>query len=146
MNDYLPNQCCPETRLLCGGQPDEQQLAAFAAEHSGGCVINLRPAAETPDWDESAVARKLGLDYVHIPVAGPQDLTRANVQTFATAVQSHGDSALLIHCASGQRVAALLALKAAWVDGCSTDQALAAGKAAGLDRMMPMVQAQLASG
>jgi hypothetical protein len=31
MHAYLPNQRCPEPCLFCGGQPDEAQLADFAA-------------------------------------------------------------------------------------------------------------------
>jgi uncharacterized protein (TIGR01244 family) len=144
MNDFVPNQCCPEARLLCGGQPSEEQLAAFAQEHPDGCVINLRPDAETGGWDEAGIVRRLGLVYVHVPVAGPQDLTRTNAEAFANALKAHCARPLLIHCASGQRVGALLALKAAWVDGCDTARALAAGRAAGLDRLEPQVQAQLA--
>jgi Uncharacterized protein conserved in bacteria len=143
MSDYLPNQCCPQARLLCGGQPSEAQLAEFAATHPHGCVINLRPTAETAGWDEGAVARKLGLAYVHIPVAGPQDLTPANAKALASALDTHADAALLIHCASGQRVAALLALKSAWIDGQNAQQAMAAGKSAGLSALGPHVEARL---
>lgn len=143
MSSYLPNQCCPAARLLCGGQPSEAQLADFAAANPHGCVVNLRPAAETTGWDEGAIARRLGLAYVHIPVAGPQDLTPANAKALASALDAHADAALLIHCASGQRVAALLALKAAWVDGQSARQAMATGKSAGLSALQPYVKARL---
>jgi len=143
MRAYLPNQRCPETHLFCGGQPDEAQLADFAAAHPGGCVINLRPAAETGGWDEAAAAKRLGLAYVNIPVAGPQDLTRATAEAFAAVVEAHGNAATLIHCASGQRVAALLALKAAWVDGCCIEEGLAAGRSAGLTSLEPHVHALL---
>ena len=143
MRTYLPNQRCPEPRLFCGGQPDAAQLADFAAAYPGGCVINLRPATETAGWDEAAAAERLGLAYVNIPVAGPQDLTRATAEAFAAAVEAHGDAATLIHCASGQRVAALLALKAAWVHGGCIEEGLAAGRSAGLSAMEPHVRALL---
>ncbi|MBA2077395.1 MAG: hypothetical protein BGP10_06025 [Rhodanobacter sp. 68-29] len=139
MNAYLPHQCCPENRLFCGGQPDEAQLADFAAAHPGGCVINLRPASETGDWDEAAVAKRLGLAYASVPVAGPQDLTQANAAAFARALEAHRGSPMLIHCATGQRVGALLALKAAWVDGCGTADALVAGRSGGLTALEPQV-------
>ena len=73
---FVPNQCRPENRLFCGGQPTAQQLADFARE-GGGCVVNLRPEAEMGGWDEGAAVRGLGMHYVHIPVAGPEDLSRA---------------------------------------------------------------------
>ncbi|HEX8778125.1 MAG TPA: sulfur transferase domain-containing protein [Rhodanobacter sp.] len=145
MTDYLPNQRCPETRLFCGGQPDETQLAEFATANPGGCVINLRPAAETQGWNEAAVARHLGLAYVHIPVAGPQDLTRANAEALAAAVEAHGGAPMLVHCASGQRAAALLALKAGWIDGRHIEDVLATGRSAGLTWLEPHVQAVLSA-
>jgi len=143
MRHYLPYQCCPDGRLLCGGQPSEAQLADFAAANPHGCVINLRPVAETAGWDEGTVVRRLGLAYVHIPVAGPQDLTQTNARALAIALDAHAGVPLLIHCASGQRIAALLALKAVWVDGQSRRQAMATGKSAGLSALEPYVEAQL---
>jgi uncharacterized protein (TIGR01244 family) len=144
MPSYLPNQCCPTETLYCGGQPSPDQLAAFAGVCPDGCVINLRPASETGDGDEASLVRALGLDYVHIPVAGPEDLTPAAAQALATALQRHADGRVLVHCASGQRVAALLALKAAWIDRHDAAQALAMGHAAGLTALEPHVRARLA--
>lgn len=144
MNDfpYVPNQCCPHARLFCGGQPSPGQLAAFAAG-GGRCVVNLRPDAELGGWDEGAAVRALGMDYVHIPVAGPADLDRDAAARLADALQRHGESHVLLHCGSGQRVAALLSLKSAWIDGLSPQQALDAGRKAGLSGMEPAVRARL---
>lgn len=143
MSTYLPNQCCPNESLYCGGQPSPDQLAAFAATCPDGCIVNLRPAAEMGEWSEESLAQSLGLDYVHIPVAGPQDLSPAAVQKLAMALQQHAGKGALVHCASGQRVAALLALKAAWVDGQPADLALATGRAAGLSTLEQHVRARL---
>ncbi|MCE5233584.1 MAG: sulfur transferase domain-containing protein [Mizugakiibacter sp.] len=141
---FAPNQCCPHPGLLCGGQPSAGQLAAFARA-GGRCVINLRPQAELGDWDEDAVVRALGLAYVHIPIDGAAALCREAARRLADALARHGAGPVLVHCGSGNRVGALVALKAAWVDGHAPAQALAAGRQAGLTGLEPAVRALLAS-
>ena len=90
--------------------------------------------------DEAAVVAALGMSYVNIPVAGAGDLTPANVALLAAALDGHGDSQrTLLHCASSNRVGAMLALKAKQVDGKSAAEALAIGRAAGLAGLEPVV-------
>ena len=141
---FVPNQCRPENRLFCGGQPTAQQLAEFARE-GGGCVVNLRPQAEMGGFDEGATVRELGMQYVHIPVAGPEDLSRQAATTLADAMKRFDADHLMVHCASGQRVGALVALKAGWIDGLPVDQAMEVGRKAGLERLEPVVRAQLSA-
>ncbi len=145
MNDFefVPNQCRPGDRLFCGGQPTEQQLADFARD-GGGCVVNLRPQAEMGNFDEGAAVRRLGMQYVGIPVAGAEDLTREAAATLADAMRRHDADHLMVHCASGQRVGALVALKAGWIDGLPMEEAVAEGRKAGLDRLEPAVRMKLA--
>lgn len=147
MNDFefAPNQCRPHPHLFCGGQPSAEQLAEFAAQ-GGGCVVNLRPLAEMGGWDEGAAVTALGMEYVHIPVAGPEDLQREAAETLADAMRRYDEDHLLVHCASGQRVGALVALKAGWIDELPTEQALELGKKAGLQRLEPLVRALLSQG
>ncbi|GAB3030370.1 MULTISPECIES: sulfur transferase domain-containing protein [Oleiagrimonas] len=142
---FAPNQCRPGAGAYCGGQPTDEQIAAFARE-GGECVINLRPLAEQAGWDEAAAVKAHGMTYVHIPVANPDDLTRDAAAKLAQATQQHDVSRMLIHCASGQRVGALVALKAGWIDGQSVDEAIATGREAGLDRLEPVVRAKLQAG
>jgi len=139
---FVPNQCQPEHRLFCGGQPTAEQLADFARE-GGGCVVNLRPEAEMGGWDEGATVRGLGMQYVHIPVASENDLTREAAATLADAMRRFDRDHLMVHCASGQRVGALVALKAGWIDGKTPEQAIEAGRKAGLQRLEPVVRAKL---
>lgn len=125
-----------------GGQPTRAELARL-----GGIgvrsVVNLRPPAEDPGFDEAAEAAALGLDYACLPVAGADDLDDATVARFGAlleAGQARGD--VLIHCASGNRVGALVALHARGT-GATPDEALALGKAAGLAGLEPAVRARL---
>ena len=47
---------------------------------------------------------------------------------------------MLLHCGSGNRVGALLALKAFWLDGGSAEEALEVGLAGGVTRLEPTVR------
>jgi uncharacterized protein (TIGR01244 family) len=126
--------------LYAGGQPDEAQLRALAAQ-GVTTVIDLRGADEARGYTEADVVRQLGLRYVALPVTGAQDITPAK----AAALQQALDTAqgpVLLHCASGNRVGALLALSA-HTRGASDDDALSEGRAAGLGSLEPVVRAQL---
>jgi len=94
-------------------------------------VIDLTPDAETPGFDEAAAVRAAGLRYSNLPLRGAADLTRGNVLAFDALVRDAGRP-LLVHCASGNRVGAMAALRAAWVEGRDAEAALAIGKAWGL--------------
>jgi len=105
-------------------------------------VIDLTPDAETPDFDEAAAARSAGLRYVNLPLRGAVDLTRENVLAF-DALLSQAQRPLLVHCASGNRAGAVAALRAAWVDGHNTEDAVAIGKAWGLKGLEEDVRRKL---
>lgn len=94
-------------------------------------VIDLTPDAETPDFDEAAAVKAAGLRYVNLPLRGAMDLTRENAQAFDTLMRG-AKRPVLVHCASGNRVGAMAALRAAWMEGRSTDEAVEIGKAWGL--------------
>jgi uncharacterized protein (TIGR01244 family) len=141
----IPNACTPGTGLCTGGRPSPAHLA-HAAELGVKVVVNLCPAAESPGFDEAAVVAGLGMNYVNIPVAGAGDLTPANVALLAAALDGHGaDRRTLLHCASGNRVGAMLALKAKQVDGKTAAEALDIGRAAGLTALEPVVAQLLQS-
>ncbi|NII11838.1 sulfur transferase domain-containing protein [Oleiagrimonas sp. C23AA] len=129
-----------EGLVTCAGQPDPATLSIFAA-NGGGCVINLCPDEELPTgWDEQAVVHSLGMDYVQLPVSGSSGLTHWAAHVLAATLARHIRRPVLMHCADGQRAAALLALKSAWVDGADTCQAIEIGRGASLQQMEPAVR------
>lgn len=134
----------PSPALITGGQPSPAQLRA-AAQAGVQHVINLRPASEDAGFDEDAEAVALALNYTRIPVAGAQDLTREKVEALDRALAAAGAAPTLVHCASGNRVGALMALRAAWLKGCSIEQALDIGRAHGLTTMEPQIRAILSA-
>lgn len=107
-------------------------------------VIDLRDDSETPDFDEAAAVRAAGMRYHSLPIRGPQDLTEENVRTLDALLRSAGDSPTLVHCASSNRVGALMALRAASLQGMSNDDAVEIGRAWGLGSLEPAVRERLA--
>lgn len=105
-------------------------------------VIDLTPDAETPDFDEASAVRRTGIEYSNLPLRGASDLTLANVERFDTLLKA-SPRPLLVHCASGNRVGAMAALRAAWMQGQSVDAAIATGRAWGLKGLEDEVRLRL---
>src|SRR3546814_16710026 len=83
--------------------------------------------------------RAAGIGYHNLPIHGADDLTQARVTQFDQLLQDAGDQSTLVPCASSNRVGAMIALRAALVDGRSPDEALAEGRRWGLKRPDPAV-------
>lgn len=105
-------------------------------------VIDLTPDDETPDFNEAKAVRSAGIDYSNLPVRGAADLTRANVIAFDQLMRN-ATRPVLVHCASGNRVGAMAALRAAWVEGKSEEDAITIGKAWGLKALEPQVRERI---
>ena len=123
-------------RLYCMGQPQKMDLLAFK-EAGISRIINLRPDSEWVGWDQAAMAAELQLQYRCIPVASSKDLDREHARELLQAIE--GSEPVLIYCATGNRVGALLALVVAWEMGYAPEQALALGLAAGLTSLEPAI-------
>lgn len=130
--------------MVAGGQPDAMQLRELA-EAGVRHVINLRPVEEQGE-DEAPVVERLGMGYHYLPVAGPQDVSRETVAKLDAVLREIGDEPTLFHCATSNRVGALLALHAAWHAGADTEVALEAGRRGGLTRLEPLVRQLLEGG
>ncbi|MGH8110890.1 MAG: beta-lactamase hydrolase domain-containing protein [Rhodanobacteraceae bacterium] len=127
----LPNLKHPAPDCIVGGQPTPDQLAG-AARAGVRRVINLRGASEDAGYDEAACAAELGLEYHAVPITGPQDLTLEKARELDALLTAANGPTTLIHCASGARVGALMALRAGWLQGQATDAAIASGRRWGL--------------
>jgi uncharacterized protein (TIGR01244 family) len=127
----LPGHVAMDARLHSSGQPSIEALTKLGST-GVRTVIDLRPDAETPDLDEKAVVEKAGVVYRSLPIAGKASLTRENVVAFDKLLAEAKQGEVLVHCASGNRVGAMMALRARWLQGKSPDEALAIGKAAGM--------------
>jgi uncharacterized protein (TIGR01244 family) len=139
----VPNARVPIAGVLSGGQPTPDQIAAAGAA-GYKTVINLRPDTEKGFEWEAAAVQSAGMTYVSIPVAGPDGLTKDNVIRIDAALKAaEAKGPVLMHCASGNRIGAVLALRAAWLEGKEPAAALAYGEASGLTHLEPAVRALL---
>lgn len=128
----------PRAGLYTAGQPTIEQLRQAAAA-GVTTVIDLRAADKDRGHDEPTEAATLGLRYIALPVAGAAGVTVDSARQLHALIAA-SDGPVLVHCASGNRVGALLALAAAHVDGADNDTALAFGRAAGLGSLLPVVE------
>ncbi len=129
----IPFFAAPSDKVLTGGKTSAEALKSAQAQGVAK-IVNLCPHSEDLGFDEPALAATLGLAYENIPVASGADLSRANAERLAQALESAAGP-VLVHCMSSNRVGALFALKAHWLDGKPIDDALAEGRAHGLKAM-----------
>ncbi len=131
----IPQAKAVDPAVLTGGQPTDEQLA-MAKEKGVKTVVNLRAASEEKDGyaNESKKLGELGVKYVHIPIDGKtgEGLNEENAKKLAELL--NGEKPMIVHCASGQRVGALYALKAFYVDKKPAEEALTIGRANGLSK------------
>ena len=102
----VPNACQLLPTVVTGGQPSAPHLAAFHAA-GGRVVLDLRDPMEPRPLDEVATTASLELEYVNVPI-GPHSLTDATLDRVLEVLRTAGDSVVLVHCASGNRVGAAL--------------------------------------
>lgn len=127
--------------LYTSGQPAPGDWNAIAA-NGIATVVNLRTTEELAGRDEAAEVRAAGLRYVQIPVAGADGITADNARRLHDALSpDHGQ--VLVHCASGNRAGALLALEQAQFDGVPAETALGLARKAGMTSTEPQLRKAL---
>ena len=100
----LPNAAEPLPGWVTGGQPTAEQLTAFKAA-GGEVVLDNRDPMEPRPFDEPAVVRAAGLEYVSLPIVHGAVTAGTMKQMHETVKKLEGRKALL-HCSSGNRTAA----------------------------------------
>ncbi len=96
-------------RIATAGQPTVSQYPAIATA-GYQTVINLALAESTNALlDEGAISAKLGLEYIHIPVAWEAP-TLEDFQEFANVMQANLSQKIFVHCAANKRVSAFMYL------------------------------------
>lgn len=89
--------------VFISGQPTEESLRRLIKDEGITVVICLRGPKEMDDravvpFDEAAVLKELGVDYVHVPLSRPDfQATPEKTDQVAAALASHEGHALL-HC------------------------------------------------
>ncbi len=130
----IPNAKVTQDGLLIGGQPSREQLRAI---HEAGylTVVTLRPERERGDEGEQAAVEAMGMKFVSIPVAGAAGLTEDNARRLGRTLDERDALPAVVHCSTGQRVSALLGLKAFVVDRLSAAAAIELAKSLGMKKL-----------
>ncbi len=142
ISHLIPNFKQPRPQLITGGQPEATAWKELA-EAGVKTVVNLRPDSELPGRNEAQEVKDANLIYVNMPVEGPASLNKALTDQLWQ-VLNGAEGGVLVHCGTGNRCGALLALTEAWFRKHSTEDAIAFGKQAGLTGMEPAVRDLLA--
>jgi uncharacterized protein (TIGR01244 family) len=113
-----------ETTVACAGAVTPSAVAGIK-KMGFGSIINLRLATE-PGADieaEAAAAKAAGINFVHLPLSGSAP-DPAVADRFLKTITEPGNQPAFIHCASGNRVAAMWLIKRVLVDKWDNDRAL----------------------
>jgi uncharacterized protein (TIGR01244 family) len=121
-----------ETTVACAGATKVEAVPEIK-KMGFASIINLRLANEQgADIDaEAAAAKTAGLRFYHIPFNG-QMPDPAAADKFMDAITTKGSEPAFIHCAGGNRAAAMWMIKRLAVDHWTEDRAAAEATALGL--------------
>ena len=131
----------PVDGITASGQPDKAALQVFA-DSGYTTVIDIRGKSERRGFEEAAYVEELGLRYVAFPIEGEAAISFENAKRLDELIMEH-PGPVLVHCASGNRVGALLALRAS-LAGADDEEALQLGREGGLTRLEGVVRERLA--
>ena len=121
-----------ETTVACAGAIKVSALPELK-KMGFASVINLREASE-PGAEveaEAAAAKSAGIKYFHVPFSG-QSPAPAAADQFLSAITTPGNEPAFIHCAGGNRAAAMWLVKRLAVDHWDIERASAEATALGL--------------
>ena len=113
-----------ETTVACAGAVTPTAVAGIK-KMGFASIINLRLATEQgADIDaETAAAKEAGINFVHIPFNGGMP-DPAVADRFIQVITTAGNQPAFIHCASGNRAAAMWLIKRVLIDKWDNDRAM----------------------
>jgi len=114
--------------VYVSGQPSEQALRDLAA-NGVTTIISLRTQGEMDNrkavpFDEAALAKELGLTYVHVPLGGPDTPYTPEAVTKVSDAISQSKGKVLLHCTVGWRASHMWAAYLVKEKGFSEDEAI----------------------
>jgi uncharacterized protein (TIGR01244 family) len=136
----IMNRADPLPGITTSGQPDEAALQGLA-DAGYAAVIDLRGADEDRGFDEKSAVEGLGMSYISLPITGRDAINYDNASALDEVLKDI-DGPVLLHCASSNRVGALLTLRD-HMHGASSEESLELGTEAGLASLRETVEARL---
>jgi uncharacterized protein (TIGR01244 family) len=127
-----------ETTVACAGSVSPSAVAGIK-KMGFASIINLRLDTEKgADIEaEAAAAKAAGITFVHLPLDGAKP-DPAVADRFLKVITEPGNQPAMIHCASGNRAAAMWMIKRVLIDKWDNDRALE--EAGQLGSMSPVMK------
>jgi uncharacterized protein (TIGR01244 family) len=121
-----------ESTIACAGATTPAGVAEVK-KLGYASIVNLRQPTEAgADVDaEAAAAKEAGIRYIHLPFNGAMP-DPAVADQFVKAMSDSANLPAFVHCASGNRAAAMWMIKRMVVDGWDADRASTEAAALGL--------------
>lgn len=137
----LPNGALPLPAILTAGQFHAAHVEPLA---SAGVrmVLDLRPASEPRGFEEAAAVTDAGMRYENVPVT-QQTLVRDDFARVRSLLADPANRPAVVHCASANRVGALLLPQLVLDEGRTEQEAVAVARQIGL-RSQELLDAALA--
>ncbi len=131
----------PEEQTIVCGALDEEKVAALATA-GVDVVINFQPDDEL-SFDEAVTVTKAGMAYEQLPISGADDLKQVKILAFDGLLRQYHGKKVALHCKSGNRAGAAIALRAGWLRGRKIETAMERGRSHGLTTLEQEVHNRL---
>jgi protein tyrosine phosphatase (PTP) superfamily phosphohydrolase (DUF442 family) len=123
----------PDANTIVCGALNEEKVAALA-KAGVELVINLQSEGEL-SFNESDAVERAGMSYEHLPINGAEELKQLKILAFDNILRQYHGKKMAMHCGSGNRVGAAIALRAGWLRGRKMDTAMERGRSHGLTKL-----------
>jgi uncharacterized protein (TIGR01244 family) len=110
-------------KIFVGSQPAADDLK-HAKENGIKTIVNLRMPDELKEFDEPALVKELGMQYVSYPFNSPDNLTDAMIDGARHVLSDANTKPLFMHCHSGNRAGAIWLAWRVLDGGLAWDKAL----------------------
>ncbi|CBL45411.1 Hypothetical protein HDN1F_18280 [gamma proteobacterium HdN1] len=129
---YLPTSfSATADEVYCS--PPSQKILQDA--HARGIKTIVSMCGPLELRGEKELVSALGMQFHNFPIVSLADLTETMARAFGELLNDTAAHPMFMHCISGNRVGALLAVKAFYLDSADIEQAIAVGRTAGLTAM-----------
>lgn len=95
----IVNACQALPTVTTGGQPSAQHLRALK-DAGAEILLDLRDPMEPRPYDEPALAREVGLEYINVPISSAT-LNDATLERVLAVYRNAGEKKIFVHCAGG---------------------------------------------
>lgn len=120
----------PDEQTIVCGALDSDKVTALA--NAGvELVINLQPDDEL-NFDEATAVEQAGMYYQQLPISGTNDLKQLKILAFDSILRQYHGKKVAMHCGTGNRVGAAMALRAGWLRGRKIETSMERGRSHGL--------------